>query len=39
MIYFTQSPPEIIYFKNTPASPPPPGDWMVAPYASMFLFA
>ena len=22
IIYFTQSPPEIIYFKNTPAPPP-----------------
>ena len=30
IIYFTQSPPEIIYFKNTPA-PPPPGNLMVAP--------
>ena len=27
-----QSPPEIIYFKNTPAPPPPPpGNLMVAP--------
>ena len=31
LFYFKQSLPEIIYFKNTPAPPPPPGDWMVVP--------
>ena len=30
IIYFTQSPPEIIYFKNTPA-PSPISHWMVPP--------
>ena len=29
MIYFMQSLPEIIQFKNSPT--PLPGDWMVAP--------